>query len=318
VSAEPALMDAISDPRLDTCPSCGGPIETVMTKARDPHYGMPGEWNWDACQSCSLWFVNPAPREDFLYGEGYDDSYYSLQPFEEKRSVAKELAAVLLLYDPKRTRDPAFPAPGRMLDIGAGTGEFIYKMRKKGWQVHGLEPGGGAARIGRERYGLDIAASWEEAEAYDDLSFDYIRLNHTFEHILRPDEALAFIHRKLKPDGKLFIGVPNVDSFACRRFGADWWLLGTPIHPYGWSAKSLDTVLGRNGFKIEKWWTNSNYSGLLGSYQIRRNVAAGKYEDHGPIFTNPVLKILANFVAKATDLVRQGDGIEVIARKAAR
>ena len=40
-------------------------------------------------------------------------------------------------------------------------------------------------------------------------SFDYVRSYHSFEHMSNPRETLADIHRILKPDGKLMIGVPT-------------------------------------------------------------------------------------------------------------
>lgn len=312
------MTEMYDAPRTE-CPSCGGAIARQITGMRDPHYGVEGEWNWDACAHCGLWFVNPGPLETFLYaGDNYDDeTYYAYGAFETSESLPKKLARIFLRYAPAATGDPSFAKPGRMIDIGCGSGATLYQWRAKGWQVHGLEPNATAARVGREQYGLDIVDSWEAAEKHADGSFDYIRLNHSFEHMLNPDEALAFIARKLAPDGTLFIGVPNVDSLPRRLFGKHWWNLGAPLHPFGWSARSIRPVLQRNGLEIETWRTNSNFSGLSGSWQIKSNVARGVYKDTGAILSNPVIKILANTAAKVSDIWRQGDCLEVIARKAA-
>ena len=310
-------MTDIYEPRRSACPSCGGSIRREISSTRDAHYGMAGDWNWDACEHCGLWFVNPAPTEAFLYSDGYDDdTYYAYQPFDEEESLVRKALRTVLRYDSRATGDPFFAKQGVMLDIGCGSGEFLYRWRKLGWDVHGLEPSAAAARTGRDHYGLDIVDSWEAAEKHPDESFDYIRLNHSFEHILRPDEALSFVARKLKHDGRLFIGVPNVDSVPRRVFGAHWWNLGAPLHPYGWSARSLTHVLERNGFMVERWKTNSNFSGLLGSVQIRYNARKGIHQDTGSLLSNPVLKILFNTAAKVTDVFKQGDCLEVIAKKA--
>lgn len=311
------MLDIFEPPRT-TCPVCGSAdIAPLMRDVRDAHYDLPGDWNWDRCGSCSLWFLNPAPTEAFLYGDGYDDdAYYAFKPFSETEPLSRRILRTVLRYDTRATGDPSFDAPGRLLDIGCGSGEFMYRWQAQGWQVHGLELNGAAVKIGREQFGLDIQPSWQAAEAaYADESFDYIRLNHCFEHILRPDEALDFMHRKLRADGRLFIGVPNTDSLPARLFGRDWWLHGAPVHPHNWSVQSLRVVLERNGFEVDRWHTNSNFSGLLGSWQIRRNVKNGLYKDTGRWLSNPVLKILANTAAKVTDLWRQGDCLEVIAKK---
>lgn len=309
------MTDIYQTPRT-TCPSCFGAISRQITATRDSHYGISGEWNWDACSACGLWFLNPAPTEAFLYGEGYDDeSYYAFRPFQTEVSAVRRLLWLFLRYDPKATGDPSFSRPGRMLDIGCGSGEFLYRWRQKGWEVYGIEPSKAAALMGRERYSIDIEDDWSAAEKYPDGFFDYIRMNHSFEHMLLPDEALAFVRRKLRQDGKLFIGVPNVASLPRRLFGRHWWNLGAPLHLYGWSMKALYPIMARNNLKVERWRTNSNFSGLLGSLQIKANARHGIHQDTGSLLSNPVLKIIANTAAKIIDLTRSGDCLEVIVTK---
>ena len=99
-----------------------------------------------------------------------------------------------------------------MLDIGCGNGWFIYMMRDKGWDVKGVEPSKAGAEAGRRIANLDIHHGDLLSGNYPSEYFDYIRSNHSFEHIPNPNEVLQEIHRILKPNGKAFIGVPNINS----------------------------------------------------------------------------------------------------------
>src|SRR6185436_10359474 len=45
---------------------------------------------------------------------------------------------------------------GNLLDIGSGTGAFLAVMKKKGWEVRGVEPDEDARRLAKQLYNLDI------------------------------------------------------------------------------------------------------------------------------------------------------------------
>jgi SAM-dependent methyltransferase len=145
--------------------------------------------------------------------------------------------------------------------------------------------------------------------------FDYVRLNHSFEHLLDPQPTLDRVRGLLAPSGRLFIGVPNVDSLPARIFGRHWWNLGPPVHPFIYSPRTLTNLLRDHGFEILSVRTNSNFSGLLGSLQMRMNEHKGVFSDTGQLHRNPLAKILANWFAKIIDFFHAGDCLEVVARR---
>jgi SAM-dependent methyltransferase len=202
-----------------------------------------------------------------------------------------------------------------VLDIGCGSGEFLHKMKLAGWETHGVEVSAKAAEVGNRGYGLNIQAGSLANAKLDPESFDYIRLNHSFEHLLDPRGTLTLIHRYLAPKGLLFIGVPNVDGLAARAFGKYWWNLGPPVHPFNYSRNTLNWLLQQHGFEVIKFRTNSNFAGILGSLQMAVNFRHGVRKDTGRVLTNPVGKILSHWGAKVSDLLNVGDCLEIIARK---
>jgi SAM-dependent methyltransferase len=298
------------------CPLCGGEADAWLKDTRDLHYGIGGSWNYERCRDCAVVFLNPAPTEAFL-ANAYDDSYYSYQDFSPeprwKRWVRRALC-----FDPGATGDPRFARPGRVLDIGCGSGQFLYRMKLAGWETHGVELSQKAALIGNEHYQLNIQAGTLSSARLPDAYFDYIRLNHSFEHIPDPLPTLARIHRYLAPEGLLFIGVPNVDGWQARRYGKHWWNLGPPVHPFNYSRRTLTRLLEQQGFEVVRFRTNSNFAGMLGSMQMARNDRAGVYRDSGALFSNPVAMLLSQWLAKLGDLFSAGDCLEIIARKRPR
>jgi SAM-dependent methyltransferase len=299
--------------RHEHCPLCTGTAAPYLTDTCDLHYGIEGRWNYERCLSCRVVFLNPAPTALFL-DSAYDDGYYSYQEFVSEPAWKRAIRRVIG-YQPGSTGDPRFERPGRVLDIGCGSGEFLYKMKLAGWETHGVEVSAKAAALGNSAHGLNIQAGTLASAQLAPEAFDYIRLNHSFEHLLDPRGTLQLIHRYLAPTGRLFIGVPNVEGFAARAFGKYWWNLGPPVHPFNYSRHTLTWLLDQHGFEILSYRTNSNFAGILGSLQMAVNFRRGLRKDTGRVLSNPVGKILAHWGAKLTDLLRSGDCLEITARK---
>lgn len=294
------------------CPLCSAVSKRHLARTRDLHYSIAGEWDYYRCTSCGVVHLDPLPTAEFL-ADSYDDSYYSYQDFVPP-SRWRVFVQRITGFDPARTGDPGFPQPGRVLDIGCGSGRFLYQMKLKGWETWGVELSAKGAEIGNSRHALNIQACTVHDADLPQGGFDYVRLNHSFEHLLDPRPTLDRIRGLLTPTGLLFIGVPNVDSLAARMFGRHWWNLGPPVHPFNYSPSTLTNLLRQHGFEIVSVRTNSNFSGLLGSLQMRINERHGLYTDTGPWFRNPMAKLLTHWIAKATDLFQAGDCLEIVAR----
>jgi SAM-dependent methyltransferase len=298
---------------LEACPLCGGQGNVPIYITRDRHYGIPGLYRIVRCAGCSLVFLNPMYSDQEL-SKLYPDDYYAYQE-NSHRSRWKEVVKSIFGYR-VGTRDPTFFKPGRMLDLGCGSGWFISSMRDQGWQTHGVEISSVAAELGRKTAALDIFSGTLEQASFPAEFFDYIRSNHSFEHISSPNETLDEIHRILKPHGKLLIGVPNEGSLTSKIFGQYWWYRGVPVHPFTYSVQTLSRLLRKHRFVVEKVAYNSDCCGILGSFQIWLNRENGRRSSEGAMFNSRLLRILCHWSAKFTDLLKLGDEIEITAVKA--
>lgn len=314
---EDKLMPDFSDRRywgiLTACPLCGGFRFHHEVTARDPHYGNPGTFRIAECDDCGMHFLNPMPTKEYL-SSAYPDNYYAHAPGGSKSMTRriKKILRILLCFR-QNTKDPKFSHPGRVLDVGCGYGFFLAPMKEKGWAVYGVEPDAVAAERGR-RNGIDIFAGFIDQANYPSGYFDYVRSNHSFEHVHNPKEVLREMRRVIKPTGYLFIGVPNVKGLMARIFGAHWWYLGAPVHTFGYCPETLESLLVSEGFKVESVKYNSTFAGIFGSLQIYLDRNNGKLSEDGFIVRNPVLMVIGHWMARILDLLKVGDCIEVIAR----
>lgn len=278
----------------------------------DRHYGIKGEYNIGRCRQCGLIFLDPMLSESELE-KLYPINYYSYKPVAARTSWLRNLGKHLFRM-PIPAHDPSFPAPGKVLDIGCGSGEYLLKMREKGWRVFGVEPSCAAVAAGRSD-GLEIFRGTLAQANFPDGFFDYVRANHSFEHMPNPHQVLAEISRILRANGKLFIGVPNTASVEFRCFKQYWWHLCIPVHAYGYSLANLQSILTQHRFHVTESYFSSNYASILGSLQIFVNRKNRRPADGGPLLKNPLFIPLCHIAVRLLDAFKAGDTIEVICNR---
>lgn len=279
---------------------------------RDRHYGIPGCYRVVRCDGCTLVFLNPMwPNEELI--PLYPSDYYAYQNlFRVNRW--KQLMKRYLGFG-VGTKDPHFESPGSVLDVGCGSGWFLESMRAHGWRTYGVEINESAVKLARDTMGLEIYCGPLQEANFPAEFFDYVRSNHSFEHMSDPHETLDAIHRVLKSQGKLHIGVPNIDSLYARLFKRYWWYLGVPVHPFNYSVSTLSFLLGKHNFRVEKVCYNSDFFGILGSLQIWLNRKNGKKSAEGFVVNNFFLRLICQWVTNLVDLFGLGDEIELTAVK---
>ncbi len=95
----------------------------------------------------------------------------------------------------------SLPPGSKVLDLGSGAGSFTF-------------PGLAAVRADIDPGG-DVQAD-AAALPFRNASFDAVISNHSLEHIVQLDAALAEIGRVMKPRGALYIAVPDAGTLCDR------------------------------------------------------------------------------------------------------
>jgi len=126
-------------------------------------------------------------------------------------------------------------------------------MKKRGWQVYGVEFSKNAYCHAQERLGPVIFQGDIRDAQYGNNTFDIVTLWHTLEHLTTPLETLREIRRILKPEGLLFIEVPNInflENYFFRFFGITKHLFFME-HLVHFSPKTLKNIVRKAGFIIK-------------------------------------------------------------------
>jgi len=140
------------------------------------------------------------------------------------------------------------PNKGRILDIGAGTGDFLSVAKQNGWQTIGVEPSEKAKAIAINK-GVSFVKQTSELE---NNSFDVISMWHVLEHVPNLDTQIKELKRLLKPNGTLIIAVPNFKSFDAKHYGKFWAAYDVPIHFWHFSKTAIKLLFEKEGMKLKK------------------------------------------------------------------
>jgi 2-polyprenyl-3-methyl-5-hydroxy-6-metoxy-1,4-benzoquinol methylase len=190
-----------------------------------------------------LTFPKPSPDQLPNYYESADYISHT----DGKRSVFEKLYHVIksIALKNKVKLINSHSEKGTLLDIGAGTGDFLVVAQKEGWQTQGIEPSPTAKAIAINK-GVIFADSLSD---FQDNSFDVITMWHVLEHVPNLEEYLSELKRLIKPNGTIFIAVPNFKSFDAEYYGKYWAAYDTPRHLWHFSKNSIQKLAGE--FKLQ-------------------------------------------------------------------
>jgi len=292
------------------------------------------------CQNCGLIYLNPRPVKEII-GKYYPvENYYAYQDFSDKRLNYRERlkqASLEGYYSSKNifkkflswllVRNFLIVVPkglkGRLLDIGCGSGEFLNQMKNFGWEVYGVEINQESTDMGNKQ-GLNIFCGELGGADFPQNYFDVVVLSQTLEHVYSPGSYLDKIHRLLKEDGLLIIGVPNISCLESHIFGRNWHALEVPRHLHFFTVPSLRRYLEKYGFKVEKVLSKKFSLPLKGLKADLKTFIKNEYKDKSSldkallsfvIIFNLIFKKVTTFLfnrSKADDL---GVHIALYARK---
>jgi 2-polyprenyl-3-methyl-5-hydroxy-6-metoxy-1,4-benzoquinol methylase len=296
---------------MSVCGICGGMTLTPLFTAGDVNFKTTDEiFLIERCATCGVAQTSPRPADTDL-GRYYPPVYYPIGSFDEERyerTIGRFQHDKLELLPPEKRG-------GKVLDIGCGAGYFVREARKAGYDAEGVEFSAEAADFGRRAWNLPITVGNAQDVGFTGKSFDVVTLWHVLEHLSRPAEMLATVHRLLRPDGVLILTVPNFASRQAQFFKADWYHLEVPRHLYHFDPESLGRLLAKQGFRVDRVTHDSaehNWAGILGSIMP---LVPGRNSIAGRAARMLVVRPVARALAAVETALRSGGTFGVIARK---
>jgi len=101
-----------------------------------------------------------------------------------------------------------FVSKGPLLDIGCYMGYTIHAAQQLGLKAHGLEYDPDVAQFCRSK-GYSVETGTMTSLPFDSGAFQIVVMKHVLEHTHDPGTTLREVWRVLKPNGGLFIAVPD-------------------------------------------------------------------------------------------------------------
>ena len=170
------------------------------------------------CRVCSQIFLDPLPSPDeirelfeALYSRGEGsvpelENYYGYC-YDDRPSNPLVQQYESWLEKIEATRDP-----GRLLDVGCGTGLFLAVARRRGWEPFGVDESVEATDHARDHFGLDPWLGEFEVFSGQGQLFDLITGWDVIEHVRDPVGLLESARRCLAPGGIIALSTPNQRS----------------------------------------------------------------------------------------------------------
>ncbi len=219
------------------------------------------------CRECGQVYLWPLPGEEqiralfsqlYTTGEGSLPelkSYYAFCYRDEPENP------LVQLYESWLDRLEAERKPGRILDIGCGTGLFLAVARRRGWQPFGIDECEEATRHAREAFGIDVFAGDFADFPGGGEPFDAVTMWDIIEHARDPVALLDAARRRLADGGRLALSTPNQRSILDVVAGALYRLrrgrVVAPLekfyieqHFLYFTPETLEAALGRAGFAL--------------------------------------------------------------------
>lgn len=234
------------------CYFCGSGDYREFVIAQDDLGGTPGNYRFVRCSRCGLAYQNPRVAIEHI-GAYYDDTYIAHRKKRDWGLLTPlfERAMNKLDADKDRivSRYISLHEESQVLDVGCAVGTFLQRLHQRY----------GARATGVDFKDLSSAPSMRNVEFHCGLfyeaalqsdRFDLVTMWHFLEHDYDPLRSLETARRVLKPEGRVVIEVPRLDSRTFQWFGDRWPGLQAPQHTVLFDRDSLLRAVRKSGLEV--------------------------------------------------------------------
>jgi 2-polyprenyl-3-methyl-5-hydroxy-6-metoxy-1,4-benzoquinol methylase len=241
-----------------SCDLCGGgAFEKILSR---DHNGF--ACHVCVCRSCGLGMLNPRwSRELYarFYREQYDRFYRGTLGDDLLKLEVETKGKPMLERIAPRLKGPEFD----VLDIGCGlcwSFEVLSSVGRPSIDVIESSPGC-LERVHRlpgvRLVSRNLDGAWDENPG----RYDLVIARHVLEHVFAPVEFLEKIKRVLKPEGIVYLAVPNALEGDDRK-AISWF---RNVHLYYFNAHTLERICNRAGLQFLDYGEREEIWAVLGS-----------------------------------------------------
>jgi len=230
------------------CPICNSQNNELLIKSKDYliFNGNSEDFFVYFCKNCQNGFSFPFLSNEELskyYPDDYDcyKSHKNLTGLIQKIKTGKDVRIIKKLLK-NNGKD--------VLEIGAGSGLFLYLLKKASLNVSGIEMSASGVKYAKDNFNIGLDKCFFE-DYTGSKQFDIIIAFHVLEHFSDPVPAINKMRGYLKDGGCIYFKVPRLDSWAVKLYKEFWHGFDLPRHRTHFTKKGLIRLLISNGFEID-------------------------------------------------------------------
>lgn len=194
-------------------------------------------------------FPQPPPERIAQY---YPDTYWHA-PKPSAAGALEEVYRRFVLGDHVRFVERSLRESreqGPVLDVGCGGGLFLALLKKRGFQVMGLDFSQAAASVAWQYHGVPVVCGSLSQSPIPPGHCAAVTMFHVLEHLYDPRHYLDVARDLLRPEGRLIIQVPNAACWQFLMLGEAWSGLDVPRHLIDFRAQDIELLLESCGFEV--------------------------------------------------------------------
>ena len=300
-----------------TCRICDNETKNIPYTGIEMMLDTKDEFTYFKCDVCGCLQIANIPDNIEKY---YPSAYYSMNiqtTFKNKIALLlSKLNRVTILkkvnfvghlaYLYNKYYKNAFPwfrrdicnFNSKILDIGCGTGYLLNDMNLLGFKnLTGIDP-----YISEDIIYPNGVKIFKQDIYKIDKTFDFVMLNHSFEHMTEPSKVCSKLASIINPDGIIMIRIPIIDCYAWRKYKMNWFQVDAPRHFFLHSVKSIELLAKAAGLRVDQVTFDSNENQLYFSEKYSKGNAGLSKDDET---LNASIK---DFKAQAKKLNQTHDG----------
>jgi len=237
--------------KLTTCLICGNSEFTTELTCKD-FVATNESFDITRCDNCSFLFTNPRPDSSEIGKYYQSDKYVSHAGKKEGLGIMYKIYDIVRNYSIKQKLDliKKYHNSGNLMDLGCGLGYFLDgAVKDKTYHCVGVDISEEAINYVKDTFGYKVFNE-NELDTFEVNSFDVITQWHVMEHVHSLNERMIQLYKLLKPDGTMFIAVPNSNSWDAKNYKEFWDGYDVPRHLYHFNQNSFKLLMEKHGFKI--------------------------------------------------------------------
>lgn len=238
-----------------SCYLCGETQSRPFISAQDDLTGKPGTFQFVQCERCHLIYQNPRICVERIK-DYYDDDYIAHRRRNHWGILTPFYHWAMNKLDRDKDRLCAryvrLDEQSQVLDVGCGSGTFLEQLhRNYGCRVAGVDFKDLTHLPSFQHIEFHCGLFYEQP--LKERTFDLVTMWHFLEHDYDPMRSLEMARRVVKPDGRLIVEIPRLDSVTFRLFGNRWPGLQAPQHTALYTKDLFLRCLEKTGWELVEY-----------------------------------------------------------------